>query len=135
MDAIANYRFTQNRSVEHLHPQNPPEESEAWKEDRKKGDVIRNSFGNLCMIAQGANSSLGNDPVDFKFAKVRYALQGHPLQSIKLLLMFADCGGQDSEWTPEQAIKHGCEMLQLLGFDASTIEDWKRYLETGPKGE
>ena len=126
--AIQHYRFTQNRSVEHLHPQNPPTESDAWKGDRNNGDKVRNSFGNLCMISQAANSSLSNEPVDFKFAKVRYALQGHPLQSIKLMLMFASCKGEDSNWTPKKAIEHGSNMLKILGFGDDLIDKWKKDL-------
>ena len=129
ISAIKRYRFTQNRSVEHLHPRNPQNESEEWKADQEKNrDVVRNSFGNLCMISQSMNSGLSNEPVDVKFAKVRYALQGHPLQSIKLMFMFASCGGKDSEWTPKRVVEHGCRMLKILGVDGTSIKEWEQQL-------
>ena len=127
INAIKQYRFSSNRSIEHLHPQNPPAESAEWNNDRAHNqDLIRNGFGNLCMISQEANSSLSNEPVNVKFAKVENALQGHPLQSVKLMLMFALCNGQHSEWTPEKAIQHGKDMLQILGFDQHAIDKWER---------
>ncbi|WP_407449849.1 DUF262 domain-containing protein [Fibrobacter sp.] len=131
IDAVKRYRFTQNRSVEHLHPQNPPNESEEWKNDRNRNkDAVRNCFGNLCMISQSTNSRLSNEPVDVKFAKIRYALQGHDLQSIKLLLMFAACSGMDSEWTLEKAIEHGKNMLRILGYNDDSINGWKQKLQS-----
>lgn len=131
LDAIKHYRFSQSRSVEHLHPQNPRNESNEWENDRNNNnDAVRNSFGNLCMISQSVNSGLSNDPVDVKFAKIRYALQGHPLQSIKLLLMFAACGGEDSKWTPGKAIEHGENMLRVLGYKCDAINVWKQKLQT-----
>lgn len=126
--AIKRYRFTQNRSVEHLHPQNPPTESDAWNADRKNSDKVRNCFGNLCMISQSANSSLSNEPVNVKFEKVKNALQRHSLQSIKLMLMFANCKGEDHNWTPEKAIKHGRDMLKVLGFNDNSIMNWEKDL-------
>jgi hypothetical protein len=130
IDAVKRYRFTQNRSVEHLHPQNPPNESEEWKNDRNRNkDAVRNCFGNLCMISQSTNSGLSNEPVDVKFAKIRYALQGHDLQSIKLLLMFAACSGMDSEWTLEKAIEHGKNMLRILGYNDDSINGWEQKLQ------
>lgn len=131
INAVKRYRFTQNRSVEHLHPQNPPNESEEWKNDRNRNkDAVRNCFGNLCMISQSTNSGLSNEPVDVKFAKIRYALQGHDLQSIKLLLMFAACSGMDSEWTLEKAIEHGKNMLRILGYNDDSINGWEQKLQS-----
>ena len=130
IDAIMRYRFTQNRSIEHLHPQNPPAESPEWIFDREHNqDKIRNCFGNLCMISQESNSSLSNDPVNVKFAKVINALHGAPLQSVKLMLMFAICGGDDSKWTTQQAIKHAKDMFCVLGFDKSLIDAWGKGLQ------
>ena len=124
--AIKRYRFTQNRSVEHLHPQNPPAESDAWNDDRNNnGDKVRNSFGNLCMISQSTNSELSNEPVGVKFAKVTENLRKYPLQSIKLMLMFVCCNRENDSWTPERAIEHGGEMLKILGFNETSIENWK----------
>ena len=136
IEAIKSYHFAQNRSVEHLHPQNPVNESDEWENDRNVNkDVVRNCFGNLCMISQSANSGLSNEPVDVKFAKIRYALQGHTLQSIKLLLMFEACGGEDSKWTPEIAIEHGENMLRILGFNSDAINWWKQKLQLGSAKE
>lgn len=124
--AIKQYRFSSNRSIEHLHPQNPPTEGSEWTFDRiHNQDKIRNCFGNLCMISQEANSSLSNEPANVKFAKVENALQGHPLQSIKLMLMFACCKGKDSNWTPQRAVEHGVRMLKILGVDEKAIQEWK----------
>lgn len=125
-DAILHYRFMRNRSIEHLHPQNPSSERDDWAKDREyNDDRVRNAFGNLCMISQGTNSSLGNETIDVKFAKIKEALQGAPLQSVKLMLMFACCDGTHSEWTPERAIKHGKDMFYVLGFDRQLIDSWE----------
>ena len=135
IDAILHYRFTQNRSVEHLHPQtpqNPQIESKEWRIDREKNnDAIRNCFGNLCMISQSTNSSFSNEPVNVKFDKLRNTLGQQSLQSIKLMLMFVACDCDDTKWTPKQAIAHGSHMLKiLLGADNVSIKNWEAKLDS-----
>lgn len=134
VEAIIHYRFTQNRSVEHLHPQtpqNPQIESEEWCIDREKNnDAIRNCFGNLCMISQSTNSSFSNEPVNVKFEKLRNTLGQQSLQSIKLMLMFVACDSDHSKWTPKQAIGHGSQMLRILGVDDKLITEWEKKLDS-----
>ena len=118
-EAIKAYRFRTNRSIEHLHPQNPPagQDSIEWLNDRNSGhDHVRNSFGNLAMISASFNSSQGNDSVGVKFARVKdNQLPNKNLESIKLLLMFRAAGGEKNEkWTPDLAKTHGTAMYELL---------------------
>ena len=104
--AIKAYRFRPNRSIEHLHPQTS---NNQWEPK----DL--HSFGNLAMISASFNSTQGNDSVGVKFARVKdNQIPNKNLESIKLLLMFRAAGGDDKNWTPEMAEKHGKEMHKLL---------------------
>lgn len=113
---IKNYRFRQNRSIEHLHPQNPNNESEKWTKDRtEKKDSSRNGIGNLAMISSSFNSMQSNNGIGTKFGRVQDQLNSNAnLESIKLLLMFNQSQRKEGNWTPETADKHGEEMLKLL---------------------
>ena len=116
-DAIYEYRFRQNRSIEHLHPQHPQQEMDKWIIDREQSDdSVRNSFGNLAMISSSFNSSQGNDSIGVKFARVKdkQILGDSKLESIKMLLMFLDAHGNDQEWLPELAQEHGNRMFGIL---------------------
>lgn len=107
--AIQYFRFRRNRSIEHLHPQNPEhQEGESWKK------CYLHSFGNLAMISASFNSSQGNDTVGTKFGRTRDRIDRRDIESIKLLLMFSAANGKDIDWTPDAAENHGDEMLQAL---------------------
>ena len=116
IEAIKAYQFRRNRSIEHLHPQNPQKESPEWQKDRdENNDRERDGFGNLAMISSSFNSSQGNDSVGVKFARVKdVQLPTKSLQSIKMLLMFRAAKESDENWTPEKAKEHGEAMYSLL---------------------
>ncbi len=117
VEAIKAYRFRRNRSIEHLHPQNPPQDQETkeWLEDRdQKKDLVRDSFGNLAMISASFNSAQGNDSVGVKFARVQDTqLPAQTLESIKLLTMFR-AAKDETGWTTDRAKTHGEAMYKLL---------------------
>lgn len=110
-EAAANaYKFTKNRSIEHLHPQTGGD-VEVWKD-------IKHAFGNLAMISLSFNSTQSNDSVGVKFSRLRDTqIVQKTLQSIKLLLMFKCAGGEEAGWTPQNAKDHGAAMLELLQDD------------------
>ena len=118
LDAIKAYRFRRNRSIEHLHPQNPPpgQETEEWLKDRnEQKDCVRNSFGNLAMISSSFNSAQGNDSIRVKFARVEDTqLPSKTLESIKMLLMFRIAGGAETGWNPRISDSHGRKMYYDL---------------------
>ena len=117
--AIEHYEFRQNRSIEHLHPQTDGGQAE-W-------DKIKHCFGNLAMISSSFNSLQHNESIGVKFARLRDTqIPERRLESIKMLLMFKIAGGEEKGWTPEMAIQHGKEMLQILGFGNDAIGEWER---------
>lgn len=105
--AILDYTFRTNRSIEHLHPQN-----EANNTSWDRGDI--DSFGNLAMISQSFNSQQSNEDVHVKFSRVETQARNKTLQSIKLLRMYISVKGNPDGWTPEAAKKHEDEMMKLL---------------------
>ncbi len=105
--AIFDYTFRTNRSIEHLHPQNEANNS-AW--DRAEID----SFGNLAMISQSFNSQQSNEDVHVKFSRIETQARNKALQSIKLLRMYLSVKGNPDGWSPEAAKKHEEEMMKVL---------------------
>lgn len=74
-DAIRMYEFHgNNRSIEHLHPQNE-NNNESWP----KTDV--DSFGNLAIISSGFNSQQSNLPVHVKFANLEVLIGNKNLRA------------------------------------------------------
>ena len=116
-DAIRNYKFRRNRSIEHLHPQTDGDIIE-WKD-------AKHYFGNLAMISSSFNSSQQNDSVGIKFQRLKEVqLRNNNLESIKMLLMFKLAGGQESGWTVDVMKKHQGEMFGILGVeDSSTSKE------------
>lgn len=113
--AISSYVFRRDRSIEHLHPQNPLPESETqdWKEDRQThNDEIRDGFGNLAMISPSFNSTQGRDSISTKIARIEDQVRERRLQSIKLLLMARVA--ESEGWTVDAAKAHGAKMLTVL---------------------
>lgn len=101
---VENYRFKQNRSIEHLHPQTS---DNPWE------DADLHDFGNLAMISPEFNSTQSNDDIKLKFARVETQIEGkNNLESIKLLLMYN--AGDGKKWTNELAKKHRVEMIKIL---------------------
>lgn len=105
--AIFEYTFRANRSIEHLHPQN-----EANNASWDRADI--DSFGNLAMISQSFNSQQSNEDVHVKFSRIETQARTKTLQSIKLLKMYVSVKGNPDGWTPEAAKKHEEEMMKVL---------------------
>lgn len=108
-DAIYDYEFRANRSIEHLHPQNESQ-NKAW--DESKYDL--NGFGNLAMISQSFNSTQSNDPVEVKFARIKDQAAMGNLQSLKLYYMYLSAGKTGEGWTEEKAKASGECMFGIL---------------------
>lgn len=108
-DAIYNYEFRANRSIEHLHPQNESQ-NKAW--DESKYDL--NGFGNLAMISQSFNSTQSNDPVEVKFARIKDQAATSNLQSLKLYHMYLSADQTIDGWTEEKAKASGEYMFGIL---------------------
>lgn len=105
--AVLDYTFRADRSIEHLHPQNEANNT-SW--DRE----VIDSFGNLAMISQSFNSQQSNDNVHVKFARIESQAKSKTLQSIKLLRMYISVKGNPDGWTSEAAKLHEEEMLKVL---------------------
>lgn len=120
-NAVINYIFRRNRSIEHLHPQTDglPNENKWNQPINCEGLFLSKSpkdwFGNLAMISSGFNSAQSNDSVGVKFARLRDSqIPQKSLESIKMLLMFLIAGGNENGWTPVVSVKHGKAMYELL---------------------
>lgn len=118
--AIRAYKFRRNISIEHLHPQSKGENEgySVWG-SRENAEAPMHQFGNLAMISVNANSAQSDDGIGTKFGRVRdWINDSHGrLESIKMLLMFKLCGGDESRWNVEVAKSHGEAMVKLLQDD------------------
>ncbi len=119
LKAVEKYVFRQNRSIEHLHPQNPPESVPRWEEP------ILHSFGNLAMISASFNSQQSNSGTDIKFARLREQLKKNELESLKLLCMFNVAQEKNVDWTPDASKAHCKTMLDILGNWYNGVEQTK----------
>lgn len=116
-EAIRQYEFHVNRSIEHLHPQNQDNNDEwSWE------DV--NSFGNLAMISAGFNSQQSNLPVHVKFANLEVQIGNKNLQSLKLYFMYLKAKRSESEWTITAKDNHAKEMLQILNESLERVKTY-----------
>lgn len=107
IEAIKNYTFRPNRSIEHLYPQSF-QKKDSWDEDL-------NSFGNLAMISSSFNSTQSNDDTNVKFARIENQITGkYGLESIKLLLMYLKAKDNKEGWTKIISVSHGQEMFKIL---------------------
>ena len=91
------FRFTFRSSVEHHYPQHP-----------SVGDELEsglNDFGNLYLLSQSKNSSLGNSSPEEK--KKHYS--NNEYDSLKQAIMM-----NYNEWTEREIEEHGKEMLEIL---------------------
>ncbi|WP_109427138.1 DUF262 domain-containing protein [Aggregatibacter kilianii] len=91
------FRFTFRSSVEHHYPQHP-----------SVGDELEsglNDFGNLYLLSQSKNSSLGNSSPEEK--KKHY--RNNEYDSLKQAIMM-----NYNEWTEREIEEHGKEMLEIL---------------------
>lgn len=122
--AISNYKFRSNRSIEHFQPRNGA--NGEWT-DAKNGCRLLDSFGNLCMISSGFNSTQSDDSTNTKCGRIDDQVKSLRLESIKMLIM-RKLAGEKKEWTPKQALEHGVVMLKILGFDDESIKNWEAKL-------
>lgn len=115
LNIVENYVFIRNRSIEHVAPQTPMNNSDMkWDPDNPEDTIIRNSFGNLVMISQGLNSSLKNESYEIKKEHVRAYINGSKtgsIESLKLLMIYRDYG---TKWDKEKIREHGKKMYALL---------------------
>lgn len=79
--AILEYEFRENRSIEHLHPQDETKQPDKWEWDEI------NRFGNLAMISSSFNSEQRNWLVDSKLENIKPQVDNKSLQSLKLYFM------------------------------------------------
>lgn len=89
--AILEYEFRENRSIEHLHPQDQSKQPENWDLDEI------NRFGNLAMISSGFNSEQRNWLVDSKLENIKPQVENKSLQSLKLYFMYLQAK-KDGGW-------------------------------------
>ena len=131
-DSIINYKFRRNRSIEHLHPQSDEHLTnvEKWNQVLLEDTTIKypkDWFGNLAMISSNFNSGQGNESIGVKFARLKDTqIPQKSLESIKMLLMFLIAGGNENEWTPDESIKHGKAMYELLKSYCDSISDTEK---------
>ena len=126
-DAIHCYRFRQNRSIEHFHPQNGA--SVEWTSSADSNDFCPlHWYGNLCLISSSFNSQQSDDSVNTKCGRIDDQVQTNTLESVKMLIM-RKMAGENKEWTPEKAIEHGKKMLLILGFNDDAINSWEQKLQ------
>lgn len=89
--AILEYVFRENRSIEHLHPQEQSKQPEKW-ETREI-----NRFGNLAMISSSFNSEQRNWLVVSKLENIKPQIENKSLQSLKLYFMYLQAK-KDGGW-------------------------------------
>lgn len=105
--AILEYVFRANRSIEHLHPQD-----QTYNEKWSRNEI--DSFGNLAMISQSFNSQQSNEDVHVKFSRIESQARNKSLQSLKLLSMYVEAKGNPEGWKREVAQRHGEKMTYIL---------------------
>ena len=99
------FRFTFRSSVEHHYPQHP-----------SVGDELEsglNDFGNLYLLSQSKNSSLGNSSPEEK--KKHY--RNNEYDSLKQAIMM-----NYNEWTEREIKEHGEKMIEILNQPLSKAD-------------
>ena len=113
-----NFRFRQNNSVEHLHPQSKKEELQIFTDEndelfQHKNEIL-NCFGNLCLISRESNSKYN----DYNFeAKREQFLKKNFVESLKQSLMYSY-----DKWNTEQIKEHRNEMMNLISKYVDNVE-------------
>ena len=111
-----NYVFIRNRSLEHIAPQTPNQNSMmVWEEGNEEDDRLRDSFGNLVMISQGLNSTLSNASYEVKTAHVQSFCNGASgsIESLKLLVVHQTYKN-GRKWDRMAIKEHGGKMYEWL---------------------
>jgi uncharacterized protein with ParB-like and HNH nuclease domain len=125
LDVAKNYIFRTNRSIEHIAPQTP-EENSAVELDK---ETMLDWFGNLAMISSGQNSSLQNRSYEVKKAHVNSFVNNSKdgsIESLKLLKVI-----EYDTWDKDKVKKHGNEMIDILleSFPNDGYEEIKNELK------
>lgn len=116
LSVAENYIFIRNRSLEHIAPQTPNQNSTmVWEEGNNDDDRLRDSFGNLVMISQGLNSALSNASYEVKTAHVQSFCNGAygSIESLKLLVVHQTYKN-DRKWDRLAIKEHGKKMYEWL---------------------
>lgn len=101
------YSFRRTRSIEHIAPQTPEENSTLDLTD----DQL-NSFGNLVMISSAQNSGLSNSTFAMKHAKVESHVNKElngTIESLKMLMIY-----QYDKWDWDTIQDHQAKCIPLL---------------------
>ena len=105
---IRNFQFRDNRSVEHIHPRNPV--NETWsKSENSSLNEIKDSFGNLALISSSSNSSYSNQSFENKKDDFIKRTKNWGIESLKQVDIFSN-----SEWTVELKEKHHERMIRIF---------------------
>ena len=119
---VDEYVFRTNRSIEHIAPQHPQQNSTLqWDENNPDDDIKRDCFGNLCMISNSLNSTLKNSPYEMKKAYVDTFIKEEKfgtIESLKLLKIFE----KYNVWNKDNIEEHGKEMFEILKDSFSAAE-------------
>ena len=108
------FQFRQNRSVEHVYPQNP-EGGNNWD------SVTLDGFGNLALISVESNSGYNNQiPVDKRSDFKAKVEKTKTLESLKLALIYN--GDESWNWNQETAEAHQKICCDIL-IDSLTKKD------------
>jgi hypothetical protein len=113
-DKIRNFQFRDNRSVEHVQPQNPTEGIDWKTSELNKLSIskIKDQFGNLALISIRSNSSYNNQLPKLKKDDFIKRTKNWGIESLKLLDTYSF-----DEWTIEKMNEHQNSMYKLLEDD------------------
>ena len=90
-------------SIEHIYPQAPKEEWEAFRNlNDKERECYKHSLGNLLPLPSSKNISLSNK----KFEEKKEGYRTGSYQQIEV--------SKSSNWTPEEIVKRGKKMLEFM---------------------
>lgn len=110
-----NYTFRRNRSLEHIAPQNPNQNSGFTWDDKNNPDdpTIRDMMGNLVMISSGQNSSLSNQAYEMKMTHTKLYRKGNrgATESLKMLYVYSK---YEEKWTRETIKEHNKFTMDFL---------------------
>lgn len=119
---VDEYVFRTNRSIEHVAPQHPQQNSTLqWDENNPDDGKKRDCLGNLCMISNTLNSTLRNSSYEMKKAYVDSFIKDGKfgtIESLKLLKIFE----KYDVWNKDNITEHGKEMFEILKDSFSTAE-------------
>lgn len=123
--AILEYEFRENRSIEHLHPQDESKQPEKWEFEEI------NRFGNLAMISSSFNSEQRNWLVDSKLENIKPQVDNKSLQSLKLYFMYLQAK-KDGGWNQGEngsMQTHEKNIYKLLVESVQQYEDGQQLSE------